>query len=879
MILTKLYRLQKKKGAVLFVVIAMMTLLVIMATTAYMTARSSYKTVINNYDFSQLYLSAVSVSDMMVGAVTNDTVDKGTGAKNNFTELKDAVLELKVSESIKVKSSNITTDMDTAEKILAGTVNNPVEKGVLDAVEVSILLESTQTKDKITGNPDDKGIDYLAYLFTTTAYYRNNTISIQDRVIRETGEKENNLFDTFFTATGKRLNGDNAENDLSRCAIIDVKEISDDAYFENEYTVFKSNTGDNWFLGGLTSSGNVWLEAFRTNIPAPDTPSVSKDKWGEEDEDGKKKYTKEPDSRNDWFIGGSLITSGNAGTLDLNGNNLVIKGDLIIAGWNGCNIKADNIYVMGNIIDLAGSSFGIDANVYVNGAVVTSLNLETINDSDTAEERDRKERHNKIKQSAIDTMTNTNMAYRSTRQAAGVADPGNIEGYDRRGNSTKTTTYKSLHVNQDADFKLLAPGYAASSGTWTPTTDIVPVGYQVAEGINGYVDYVNYSQAVETAVTGQTERNNYVSYSASPETMKKTLKIDFDNLVEDTDASGNGLGTFRGNFQPYYFDDSGVQQFALDKNGSPAVATVYVNASGNGMATVSLPYVDNGYVLDLDFGTFSYNHQDIEYTIDSGDSNESMLPIVLKANFNDGKGQATDRDGYNAFAWNIKRGVGVDDIPGDGDVYHGDSGHSARVKITGSGDVFFELGNYDPLDTTELDDNKKGTNGQNEEYWNFEAGKGLCTATYYTTEFSQIGTANQLAAIAATEKSGSAFKALLSNSDPLPQYDNQVMIISNKSGGIAYHNPKMNAMCFGYLYAPFGDYYNWDTSYYVPFFGGMIVSNYTIMQTEYIYAEPDPQLMDNLEEALPKKDLEPDSEEGKWHVKNPDLGAGSNFLG
>ena len=67
------YRLKRRGGAVLFAVIAIMSLLIAMAITAYFTARSSYQTVVSNYDFSQMYLSAVSVSDMMIEALTQDT--------------------------------------------------------------------------------------------------------------------------------------------------------------------------------------------------------------------------------------------------------------------------------------------------------------------------------------------------------------------------------------------------------------------------------------------------------------------------------------------------------------------------------------------------------------------------------------------------------------------------------------------------------------------------------------------------------------------------------------------------------------------------------------------------------------------------------------
>ena len=62
-------KLKQKKGAVLFVVIAIMTLLIAMASTAYYTARGAHNTVVSNYNYSQLYMSAISVADMVSEAV------------------------------------------------------------------------------------------------------------------------------------------------------------------------------------------------------------------------------------------------------------------------------------------------------------------------------------------------------------------------------------------------------------------------------------------------------------------------------------------------------------------------------------------------------------------------------------------------------------------------------------------------------------------------------------------------------------------------------------------------------------------------------------------------------------------------------------------
>lgn len=836
MILTKLYRLQKKKGAVLFVVIAMMTLLVIMATTAYMTARSSYKTVINNYDFSQLYLSAVSVSDMMVGAVTNDTVDKGTGAKNNFDELREAIIDTSFSIGAKItaKSNNITDDMDSAEKILAGTANNPVESGVLDAVEVVITHESQTTKDKITGDPDDKGIKYDYYLFTTTAYYRSNTVSIQDRVAREWGEPEDGtLFDTFFTATGKTLEGDN----LSRCAVIATFDISDDAFFENEYTVFTDDGSNNTFKGGITSAGNVWLDQFTCDIPDATGSVPPEDKWDEESS------SKVKGTRNDWFIGGSLIFGGNAQTWDIGNNNLYVKGDLILTK-NMNTFKAKNIYVTGNLIDLSGSaSSSIDANIYVNGTFLTDL--DTTKGTDQAKQ---------IKQNALNTISMTNGVYKSTMLERG-STVGDLNGSSAVGGDTSGFNLKAgnkLYINNVTNSNLNTALQSRLEGSWDASGVHAPVEFKVVES-GGYETYVNYNKNVSEATENETQRNSYYSYSASDLTMANSITIDFSTTYADPD----------GNTVSYDFFLNGVTDDPLAPK-----ATVTVNNAGK--TTINLPYVENGYVLDLKFdGSIDSYHKVVEYNIDSGSTNESMLPIVLKANYNDGSGYTSDSRGKNAFNWNVS-GWG-------GGLAEATQNNRAFVKVTGQGDVFFEMGNYAP----------------GGEYSKFTVGSGLCTTTYVASQHAVVGTANQVAAImtdgnttqieAPTDYDNlfetDPYDTSKKLSDTLPGYDNQIMLISNKNGGVSINTSQMRSAFCGYFYAPFSTYDSYCGSESTPVCGGIIVSDYVLHQSHFVYAEPDPQLIENLGKALPTKDNLSDEDKNIWHTNDASIGAGSNFLG
>lgn len=853
MILTKLYRLQKKKGAVLFVVIAMMTLLVIMATTAYMTARSSYKTVVNNYDFSQLYLSAVSVSDMLIGAVTNDTVDKGSGAKNNFDDLREAIVDkgFSVGSKITAKSSNITSDMDSVEKILAGTVNNPVEAGVLDAVEVVITHESRITKDTLTGDEKDKKTYYDYYLFTTTAYYRNNTVSIQDRVAREWGENADpTLFDTFFTATGKKLNGDTAEDDLSRCAVIATFDISDDAFFENEYTVFSDDGSGNFFRGGITSAGTVWLDQFNTNDGGNCTIPDPTDLGG----------TPPKGTRNDWFIGGSMIFGGNAQQWDIGGNNLYVKGDLILLE-NMNSFKAKNIYVTGNIIDLSGSAnSNIYADVYVNGAFITDLDVTKGTESQI-----------KIKQNALNTINNAKNAYQSTMTEAGHGYKDLTSG-SNYGSYTSSNGFNlnghSFYVNNEADSTLNTN--MKSAGTWDPVTTTVTTEQKKMES-DGYETYLNHDKNVTSAVEGETTRSNYSSYSASDTTMGQYININFSQAVHQTDADGNIIGVkFYLNDKKPVADEGEEGEEGENKDPTEQVPYAEVKVDASGKATVTLPYVSGGYVLDLNFNSKSFDK--IDYNIDSGDSNSSVLPIVLKANYNDGSGYSTDSKGNNAFNWNVNGWSGGPNAS--------TQDNRTKVMVDGEGDVFFEMGNYTP----------------GGEYSKFTPGTGLATATYVASEQAFIGTKEQFDAIAqeivnndpsvsknsVTIQNPDDFDVLFesaTSSDTLSQYDNKIMLISNKAGGVSMRTTQQKSVFCGYFYAPFSTYDSYCGANTTPVFGGMIVSDYITHQSSFVYAEPDPQLIKNLETALPTKDDVSGDKEDLWYTNDAYLGVGSNFLG
>ena len=231
------YRLKRRHGVVLFAVIAIMTLLIAMATTAYFTARASYQTVVSNYDFSQTYLSAISISDMLIEAVTQDTSHPGTD--NSFDDLKKAVQNLRDNKTAGAADAVITGytvhngTAATDANILTQAASYPVEAGIFDAAKVEIKYVKKEPVPDNFGNPTEETRHY--FTFTTTVYYRDTTISVQDTIINTSGSKSNedaSPFNRFFTATSQTAGGHG-----SRVVVIDTKNISDDSYFENEYTL------------------------------------------------------------------------------------------------------------------------------------------------------------------------------------------------------------------------------------------------------------------------------------------------------------------------------------------------------------------------------------------------------------------------------------------------------------------------------------------------------------------------------------------------------------------------------------------------------------------------------------------------------------------
>lgn len=793
MILNKLYKLKKKRGAVLFIVIAMMTLLVIMATAAYYTARGSYTTVIRNYDFSQVYMSAISVSDMLIDAVTNDTVEDSTG-RNNYTALQNALIDDSFSK-ITAKSSKITSSMTNAEQILTQTANDPEIAGVLDAVEVEITLESKdQPAYDVTGKVMD-GVNWAYYRFNTTAYYRGNTISIQDKVIREYGVTSNlPNFNTFFTATGER--GD----DNDRCVIIAIKNITDNMYFENKYTIFDGKEPNN-FSKSIISEGSVFFD--QCNI----------------------KVTEE---YNNWIINGSLFLGQDAATFDLGNNDLVIGGDLVFL--NDKKIKARNVYVLGNVYAVSGDKGYVEGNLYVNGGIYSSIpegsDTDTILDDMKVNYGNQMVSYEEKKRLSE---KQNNPWY--TPPSDPIVPPV-LDLVDKRSGSG------NVHVSNGT----LTTGWEPSA---SDTIQLEPDGAAI--------------QITTDNVKNITNQADYDHYTSKQKTLDRVLTLDFN--------------------AGYYPEAGNSQAFTIKVDGTDYTAKVtYKKPGSSSDYVVELPYVPDGYVLDLKFDGAQTCHN-IDYIIDSEKKgNGQSLPIVLMPNYDRDDYTKKDEHGntvkvkgfdnkYNAFCWNPNNATTEG---GNTNVYTADGS---------TVDVFLEVGNY-----------VEGTN----KLVPYSNTAGMTTAEYFANKKLKVGTYNQIKGKGGSGGIGGQDIQSLTSSYITSMYDdyptsmsvlkddfqNQFMLISNVIDTDAVDMSLGGSTFCGYVYSPFATFNNWAGPGSVPVIGGMIVSDYGTNLASYAYAKPDPELIEHLGSAMPSPDSKNASGPSIWYTQGDEnKNIGANFIG
>ena len=912
------YRLKRRGGAVLFAVIAIMSLLIAMAITAYFTARSSYNTVVSNYDFSQTYLSAISVSDMMIEALTQNTYQEkasdGSTIINKYDALKDAVRDLRDNGSIGDSRTGTSTD-------------NPVCPGVLDSVSVTIYFRDKT--DTTIGN-----VTETKYKFEirTTANYRDNEITVSDFVKNITtttvtpstpgtpGTPSSNNhptpFNTFFTATGQLLAGTSTAKDHSRVVTIKSHQISDNAYFENDVTVFP-NGNNNDFYGGITATGDVYIDKFVPHIPAPTATS-----------------------RHDWWVGGDFVFGSNANNVNLNGNNLYVGGDLVMGG-NGATLSVGDVYIKGDLYIVSGGSPQINGNVYVEG------NVYYIADSDLTD---------RVNEVGKKTETSPGNSWSGTYIALNTPSTFTVSGEFKVNGEQTGIPELSWNGHENVPTGKYNKVGSQNTGTWEMSDVNINVSSTIADtDADKYKEEITET-SLETGMNAKFQNTDFETFTASEKTLNNSVTIDLDEiggrtppadaiaysqLIKSKEEGGyggsfveeesgnlslpngstleNGTYTFSqsasgGNvvYKKEYKNsegkvvyseectiasdgtvivtyDDGTKVKATDtgaeytmEDGTVITATVG-SKGGKTLITLDVPYNSDGYLLGLDLGSYANGNTSMEYNFNVPDKGKTM-PVVLKANYNDGSDTATDENGNNSFSWR-----------------QGDQGNgcTSDVKLTGDGNVMFELGNYTKDDgkyvayvpettSTTLDDGTKVdiydyTKLQNE----------VETAKYFICQKETVGTEKQVDKVEGNWQNSSTIQGMLNTgtSTPASGYEDRIMLVSNKNGGVAIENTWLDNTFCGYLYAPNGvyDQGSRDTGGNTPVFGGMIVSSYSTMLSNFIYCEPQPSVISQLLGSMtqytpgggggtpgtPGTPGSSNTEEGVWGTKN----VGKNYLG
>lgn len=822
-------KLKQKKGAVLFVVIAIMTLLIAMASTAYYTARGAHNTVVSNYNYSQLYMSAISVADMVSEAVINDAAINATGA-NNYAPLKEAVKNLNTpGTSIMAHSSNITNSTATNEQIIDELANSgtSVINGAVDGivVKIELLKDPLQNKTECfmgtqpgtdeNGNPIIYHYYKYTYVFTTTAFYNGNSVSVEDyittvKVWKSTGSNGNpeqpgqpgqpgtpgntNVnFSTFFTATGQDI-GAEGYKPAARNVMINADEITDDAFFENDYTFFNDGR-PNRFKGGITASGSVFLNKFECS--------------GIADSDD-----------NDWYIGKDLVLgNNNANNLNLgNQNNLYVGRDLVLAC--NANVTAGDIYVEGDIYIMG--QVNITGNLHVSGNVYYVMPEGMMGEGSDAH-RD-----------PISYANQYNNNQNITRNDYNVINNGwSVSGtLDINGNVVVPDGYNSARITAGGQTNNVTSGSASTGsnniGTYNPANTNVTVTNRVANDASDTFETTSSTMSVTDAIATKTGiRTDYASYTGTQAAYDNKVKIDFSELQEIKDNDGKITGY-----------ETTVE--VTDSSGNTYTVTISKGPGHGDDVTVSIPYISEGVFIDIDaagmFGNGSPvdSNANIRYEVEGGPSTGSDAMTVVLAPNN------TSDDGKPSFSWR-------------GDNYNSGSGWT-DVAVTGDGNVVFEMANYRTDDKgNPVDENGNAISPDEfSDYqytpYNPNNYDTIGTTRYVAAQKEVVGTENQVNYINNQETNNLSGMMQSGTSIPKDEYQNRIMLVSNSRADRAIDANRQNNTFCGYIYAPNGEYYisEGTNSNMSPVFGGMIVSTYNASKATMTYAEPKPSSIKNM---------------------------------
>ncbi len=171
----RLKRLTSKKGSVLFFVIAIMSVLIVMASALFYAVNSARQEVEAKYSNEQAYQSAIAINDIIADYVGKNVAD----SNNQFIE---AITSLTVGNELSLTDTNGSEFAELAGSGL-GKVKITVKKLSADTAKKSSVFSITTESDV---NGERQVITSIGELTIETA----------------AGKQEVATFDRFFTGTG-----------------------------------------------------------------------------------------------------------------------------------------------------------------------------------------------------------------------------------------------------------------------------------------------------------------------------------------------------------------------------------------------------------------------------------------------------------------------------------------------------------------------------------------------------------------------------------------------------------------------------------------------------------------------------------------------------
>lgn len=865
-----MYRLKKKHGAVLFAVIAVMALLIAMSTAAYYTARGSYNTVASSYSYSQLYLSAISSADMISAAIMNEPLSPAAGG-NKFDAVQDAVdhhlnpvfqadgTYTVPTDVIYLKSANLSAltfdNSTTTEDVIQALRSvEPVEAGVLDGLTIKIGVLSVGAPQNIqTSTSSESGgvkvetqtfNQRVSYSIETTAYYRGDTITVQDIVTNyKDGSRtvttpytlvnipgNNPTFPPLNpnTTTGQGKPDENGNVGSSgRHVLVSVKRLDGNMSFHNEITYIgtQSNNVGNKIDGSLVSDGSMYFSKCNVKVTGED---------------------------NHWYIGKDFVTTNDqAGTIDLGQNNLYVGGDMILGTQQG--VKAEEVFVNGDLYVLKQCTIDtkklhVSGNIYfteynADGTLRTEAlknSLDTVS-ADTGNVNSRLSGNFDLELggSVIAEGKTQNTWYDWGKQEyvsswSEIAGGQNVKVGDKYSNIKDGSNYAQIDGASNFDSTAeLENGFTVlerddQQDKYLPVHKDGSLLDAIAQNTNKTIGENNSLSSGEQIV--------YPNYTAKEETYKNSLQLDFSGMEELQKTNADGTKTTVG-----YQKSCDV----TDANGNIlGTAKIIVNGTDMKDVTVNIPYIKDGFVLtyeNTDFmgGDISNNAEikyniapdsdtcmnmypdlfdvgaDIEPTTDSGDGTGKTMPIILGANTSGGD-----------FSWK-------------GDDYGSNDG-GAYVSVNDDMKVTFEMGNldtdsntYQPYDYTK-DSQKK-----------------LKIPTYQFGTKIAVGSEalidtmkkEQKFNISKDENNGQMrIGNIVLTDDMIP--DNNIMLVSNSTGR-AFQADYDQTVVGGYLYSPGGQLSaSNNVNGAVINIGSVVISDYEANHADYHVKLPRPSDMD-----------------------------------